>query len=116
MTTPLMTNLRKLCEYASDSDPVDDYLEQSGGKLQCVVKRSVIHSPSHTLSCVRAKAWGRMEPLVELGLATFVENPLVKLGASLSCVRACCLSYVSLVKFRVCLFSVCVSSDGNSHR
>ena len=45
MTTPLMVNLRKLCEYASDSDSVDDNLEQSVGTLQCV--GSIIVSQLH---------------------------------------------------------------------
>ena len=33
VTTALMTNLRKLCEYDSNSNSMDDFLEQSVGTL-----------------------------------------------------------------------------------
>ena len=60
MTTPLMTNLRKLCEYASNSYLVDDCFEQSIETLQCVER--IIMSPRCTLSCVRVGAGKHCEP------------------------------------------------------
>jgi hypothetical protein len=59
-TTPLITNLRKPCEYAPESDLVDDCIEQTVGTLQCV--ESIIVSPNRTLSCVRAGAGQHREP------------------------------------------------------